>query len=301
MKSKRKAKEETAVQDKKQNHCPVPKGILVVIGGKENKGAEAPENKEKPSDFIRLQVLQAFRDLIPRREPVVEVVTTSSSEGPDTFREYVSAFEKVGIQQPGHIHHNSRREVLADPMIERLKNADAIFFSGGDQLKLTSIYGGTDFLTQLKQQYIEDPLVVGGTSAGAMALSTPMIYAGNNEVQELGSAIKVTTGLEFMKDVCIDTHFVRRGRFVRMAQVIFTNPTCIGMGIEEDTCIIVRNGIEVEVAGTGLVIVVDGFAITEARIEDFTKDKPVSIRDLKVHLLSEGDRYLVPQINPAHK
>jgi len=124
-----------------------------------------------------------------------------------------------------------------------------------------------------------------------MALSTPMIYAGNDEVQELGGEIKVTMGLEFMKDVCIDTHFVHRGRFIRMSQVVITNPTSIGIGIEEDSCIIVTNGRNMRVCGTGLVVIIEGFDIAQANLKAFEEDKPVSARNLKVHLLADGDEY----------
>ena len=104
-----------------------------------------------------------------------------------------------------------------------------------------------------------------------MALSTPMIYAGNEDVQELDSEIKLTTGLEFVKDVCIDTHFVHRRRFVRMAQVVVTNPTQFGVGIEEDTGVVIRNGLEMEVVGTGLVMVIEGFDIAAAAFMNFPK------------------------------
>lgn len=300
MKSKRKASIRS-IQQKKENHCPVPSGILVVIGGKENKGEEHPDNKKRPGDFVRLEVLKAFKEQTHKRDPRIEVITSSSSEGAASFQDYQKALAHIELNNIGHIHHEKRSEIIEDPMIERIKAADAFFLSGGDQLKLTSLYGGTDFLLALKERYIHDNLVIAGTSAGAMALSTPMIYAGNEEVQELGGEIKVTTGLEFMKDVCIDTHFVHRGRFVRMAQVVVTNPTCIGIGIEEDTAIIVKNGTEVEVTGTGLVIVVEGHRISFSNMEDFTKDKPVTIRDLNVHLLSSGDKYEIRQRNPQHK
>jgi cyanophycinase len=301
MKAKRIKKTKVVGKITTENHSPVPLGVLVVVGGKENKGEDHPDNKKKPADFIKLEVLQAFKDATHKREPVVEVVTTASSEGTEAFNDYVKVFEKIGITNVGHIHHKTRKEVLDDPLIERIKNADAFFFSGGDQLLLTGIYGGTQFLTQLKERYINHPIVIGGTSAGAMALSTPMIYAGNEEVQEIGGQIKVTMGLEFMKDVCIDTHFVNRGRFVRMSQVIITNPTSIGIGIEEDTCMVVQNGRHMQVFGTGLVIVIEGFDIEEANIKDFSEDKPITARSLKVHLLSDGDKYEAPQINPPHK
>jgi cyanophycinase len=147
---------------------------------------------------------------------------------------------------------------------------------------------------------VYEKIVCAGTSAGAMAMSTPMIYAGNDEVQEIGGMIKVTTGLQFLKDVCIDTHFVHRARFIRMSQVVVTNPTCIGLGIEEDTAVIVRNGLEVEVIGTGTVIIIEGFDITETNIEEFTSEKLITIRDLKMHILSSGNRYDIPQNNPPH-
>src|SRR5436309_5459484 len=162
----------------KENHAPVPEGTLVIIGGKENKGEDAPENKKKPADFVKLEVLEHFKKATHKRAPLVEVVTTASSLGTETFNDYKKAFEKIGITKIGRIHQNTRQEVLDDPLVERIKNADAMFFSGGDQLLLTAIYGGTDFLTQLKERYIGEPFVVAGTSAGAMALSTPMIYAG---------------------------------------------------------------------------------------------------------------------------
>ena len=297
----KKIKARITVKTKAENHAPVPLGTLIVVGGKENKGQDAPENKKKPGDFIKLEVLETFKDATHKREPFIEVVTTASSERMEAFEEYKKVFEKIGITNVGHINHTARKEVLENPLLERIKNADAFFFSGGDQLLLTGIYGGTQFLTELKQRYINSPIVIGGTSAGAMALSTPMIYAGNEEVQELGGQIKVTMGLEFMKDVCIDTHFVHRGRFVRMSQVIITNPTSIGIGIEEDTCIMVTNGREMKVVGTGLVVVIEGFEIEEANIKEFADDKPVTARNLKFHLLSDGDEYHVSQINPPHK
>lgn len=246
-------------------------------------------------------MLEAFKDATHKREPVIEVVTTASSEGAESFQDYQKVFEKIGITNVGHIHHDAREEVLLDPMLERIKNADGVFFSGGDQLKLTGFYGGTEFLSYLKRRYINEQIAIGGTSAGAMAMSTPMIYAGNEEVQELGGEIKLTTGLEFLKDVCIDTHFVHRGRFVRMAQVVITNPTCIGIGIEEDTAVIIKNGLEMQVIGTGLVIVIEGFEIRDSSIKTFSEDKPVTARDLRVHLLADSDTYLIPQMNPPHK
>jgi cyanophycinase len=289
-------------KEKKVNReasCPVPNGTLLIVGGGEDKGNNS-DKRETDDDSTPLEVLKSFIELIPNKKPIIEVITTASSEGDEAFDDYRKSFNEIGVKEVRHIHHTARKQLLEDSMAERLQEADAVFMSGGDQLKLTSIYGGTSFLRILKERYIYDELVIGGTSAGAMAMSTPMIYAGSKEVQQLTSAVKVTTGLEFLKDACIDTHFVDRSRLVRMAQVIVTNPSCIGIGIEEDTAIIVRNGLDAEVVGTGIVIIVDGFHIGESNIYEFTSEKPVSIRDLKIHLLSRGDKYRIPQCNPPH-
>ena len=278
----------------------VPSGILVIIGGNEDKGDESKEGVSQ-ENFTPLEVLQYFADTIKKENPTVEVVTTASEQGDESFKEYRKLFKKLGFSNIGQLHHDSRREVLDDnKLVDRVNEADAVFFSGGDQLKLTSLYGGSPFLTRLKERYIHNRLVIGGTSAGAMALSTPMIYAGSKDVQQIAGEIKVTTGLEFMKDVCIDTHFTHRGRFVRMAQVVVTNPTCIGMGVEEDTAVVVRNGREAEVIGTGTVIIIEGFYIADSNIFDFSEKQSISIRDLKVQILSRGNQYLIPRYNPPH-
>jgi cyanophycinase len=283
-----------------ENNCPVPKGILLIIGGKEDKGKDDANNGDH-DDFEPLKILECFKELINKKDPVIEVITTASGKGEESFADYKQAFHKLKLRHVNHIHHNSREQVLSDDFTERLKQADAFFLSGGDQLLLTSIYGGTTFVTQLKERYINEKVLIAGTSAGAMALSTPMIYAGNKDVQQVNGSIKVTTGLEFLKDVCIDTHFVDRSRFVRMAQVIATNPTCIGIGIEEDTAIVVRDGSKTEVIGNGIVTVIEGFHIRSTNVVDFSEGKMINILDLKVHLLASGYQYDIPLINPPHQ
>ena len=282
------------------NECPVPSGFLVVIGGHEDRGNG--EQKKDDDNTQRLEVLKSFWSLIKSDDPVLEICTTASSEGDELFDDYVKAFTEIGIRNIGRLHHDEREDVLADceVCIERINKADAVFFSGGDQLKLTYLYGGTPFLLQLKQRYIHSGLVIGGTSAGAMALSTPMIYAGNKDVQQISGEVKITTGLEFLKDVCIDTHFVDRSRFVRMAQVIATNPTCLGIGIEEDTALVIRNGLEAEVCGSGVVIVIDGQQMGRSNIAEFGSGERITIKGLQVDILSKGDSFSIPQTNPPH-
>jgi cyanophycinase len=218
----------------------------------------------------------------------------------ESFNDYSKAFKQMGVRKIGHIHHSIRQEVLDDDLEKRVNNADAFFFAGGDQLLLSSLYGGSTFMKLLKYRYLSENLVIGGTSAGAMALSTTMIYAGNQYVQQLAGEVKVATGLSLMKDVCIDTHFVHRGRFVRLAQVVAANPSCLGIGIEEDTAIIVRNSTEIQVIGSRTIIFIEGNCIAETNIAKHGEKQPVTIRNLVVHILSGGDKYSIKEYDPQH-
>ncbi len=285
-----------------QQECPAPKGIIMLIGGRESKGDGHAPDRKTPAGYVPSEVLKAFAGLTGKKFATIQVITSGSEEAESMFAEYKKAFDDLGHRAVTQIHHRTRGEALEDgELMQKADNADAFFFAGGDQLMLTSIYGGTPFLTALKHRYISGPVVVGGTSAGAMALSTPMIYAGDQEVQEVSGEIKVTTGLEFLKDVCVDTHFVHRSRFVRLAQVIATNPGATGIGIEEDTAVIVRNGQEAEVLGSGTVIIIRGFAIVLANMKHFVEKKPVSVRNLQVDILAPGDTFHIEQPNPPHK
>jgi cyanophycinase len=279
------------------NYDDQPSGILLIIGGHENKGEESGKLKKGNRP---LEILETFINLIEKKEPVIELITSASADGVEAFKDYEKAFTELGIKDIGHIHHDKRSEVLHTDtdLADRLNKADGVFFSGGDQLKLTSIYGGTTFLVRLKERYVNSKLILAGTSAGAMAFSTPMIYAGNKELQQITGEVKITTGLEFLKDVCVDTHFVDRTRFVRMAQVIATNPSSIGIGLEEDTAMIVRSGINGEVIGSGVVTIMEGFGITESNILNHGSGDRISIQDLKVHLLGKGNFYQIPKMNP---
>lgn len=276
----------------------VPTGILVAIGGHENKSSVPEKKVQVEENYDPLEILKTFASLIKKENPVIEIITTASSQGEESYEDYLKGFAEIGITNLNRIHHDSRSQLLEDNLQDRINKADGFFFSGGDQLKLTSIYGGTDTLQQLKKRYLDETIVIAGTSAGAMALSTPMIYAGSEEVQIISGEIKITTGLEFLPDVCIDTHFVHRGRFIRMAQVIATNPACIGLGIEEDTGVIVRDGLKADVIGSGVVICLEGRNIICSNIVSL--NNAVSIQNLNMHIYSKGDMFQIPQYNPPH-
>lgn len=269
-----------------ENACPTPSGKLMSIGG----------GKEREA------ILKYYVELIKVENPVIELVTSAGSvDVEDTYREYREIFEKHIACTVNHIHHDRREDIQAEEVEQRIKAADAVFIAGGDQLKLTSIYGGTGFLFLLKHRYIYDGLLVGGTSAGAMVLSTPMIFAGTGADEMIAGQVKITTGFEFLRDVCIDTHFVARGRVTRLAQVVATNLSTIGWGIEEDTAVIVENGTDARVVGKGVVLILDGKESFGNNITKFDKDQAISIRNMKMSILPKGERFDIHQMNPPHK
>ena len=282
------------------HHCNIPNGCLVIVGGAENKETINKEDQELTG--ATASVLAHFINCCKKKAPRIEVISTAGEgDGKETFRKYEASFKALGAPEVGHIHHKSRQEVNSEELKERIQKADGVFMAGGDQLRLTSVYGGTAFLTDLKEAYLFDKLTIGGTSAGAMALSTPMIFGGTGKQEMIAGGVKVTTGMEFLKDVCIDTHFVHRGRFVRMSQVIATNPACIGIGIEEDTAIIITEGLKGKVVGNGVVIIIDGIRSQSDNVMDTAEEKKVTIRNLEVSILAADELFEIPQRNPPHQ
>ena len=167
-----------------------------------------------------------------------------------------------------------------------------LFRSGGNQLRLSSIFGGTEFLEIITERYHhEESFIIAGTSAGAMAMSNTMIYQGNSGEALLKGEVKITTGLAFVKDLIIDSHFVTRGRFGRLTQAVAANPSCIGIGLGEDTGVLISEGNYMEAIGSGLVIVIDGHGIRHCNIADLKEGSPISIENLIVHVLAKGNCY----------
>jgi len=252
------------------------------------KGAPAT-SEEQSAGFI----LQRFVDELPSKRTVM-VLLIASEEPEEAAAEYVKVFTALGIENVEVLDIRDREQANAAEALEVINRADGVMFTGGDQLRLTAILGGTHLLRRLSERYAEEPIVIAGTSAGAAAMGTPMIYQGRDNQRMLKDEIHITTGLQLLHDVAIDTHFVARGRIVRMAQIIAANPGCIGPGLEEDTAVLVRHGTELEVLGSGLVVVVDGHACTGNTIYAVQPGEVFSIRDLHVHLLSKGQLYTLP-------
>ena len=295
------SKRNTSGHQKMQRKAPIPKGCLLVIGGKESKNKETQtEDQQRNVDFESEQILKFFKEHLSGNDPVVALLPTASSIPEEVSKEYLRVFHELGIKKVEVLDIRSREDCNNEDYLKVIERANGIYFSGGDQLRLTSILGGSKLLQLMKERYTHDNVLVAGTSAGATALSTPMIY----EVMSKGGFIKgdvrITTGLEFLKNVAVDTHFIQRGRLVRMAQCIVTNPGCIGLGVEEDTAAYITQGKNLKVVGSGLVTIVDGMNLTETNIYRIEAGEPFTARGLTVHLLSDGEEYTFPVYDQLH-
>ena len=273
-----------------------PKGKLLAIGGAEDKGTnlETGEINRNNLNFFELGILRRLVQETGGVNSRIEVITTASMIPIEVGENYLNAFGKIGCNNIGLMHIRNRTDVMSPDFIERIKNCEAVMFTGGNQMRLTSTFGGTDFLTYIMKRYKEDDhFLVAGTSAGAMAMSNTMIYEGNAAKAHLKGEVKITTGLGFMQDVIFDSHFEKRGRFGRLAQAIATNPSCIGIGLGEDTGVLISDGNKMEAIGSGLVMIVDGHDICYSNIADIPDGNPISIENLKVHFCESGNGYIV--------
>lgn len=271
-----------------------PKGKLIAVGGNEDKGS-SPEGGHKDkifrNDFIEAGILRRVVNEIGGKSRKLAVITSASSIPEEVGRNYVEAFAKLGLEDVDVLDIRDRKDVTPE-MTEKLRRADGVMISGGNQLRLTSIFGGTIFLEVLKARYInEEGFVIAGTSAGAMCMSNTMIYQGHSSTGLFKGEVKMTTGLALVSDVIIDSHFVARGRFSRLTQAVAANPTAIGIGLGEDTGVVISQGHHLEIIGSGQVIIFDGHEMKHTNIADIEEGRPISIEHMIVHIISEGYYY----------
>lgn len=272
-----------------------PKGKLIAIGGAEDKGTdlEKGEIHRNNLNFFELGILRRLAEEAGGTTSRIEVVTTASMIPTEVGANYLNAFGKIGCMNIGLMHIRNRFDASDVDYLERIKTCDAIMFSGGNQMRLTATFGGTEFLRILLDRYHNEAFVVGGTSAGAMAMSNTMVYEGNATRAHLKGEVKITTGLGFIDDVIIDSHFEKRGRFGRLAQAVASNPSCIGIGLGEDTGMLITEGTKMEAIGSGLVMILDGHEIRHSNIGDIPDGNPISIENLKVHFCEKGNGYIL--------
>jgi cyanophycinase len=221
----------------------------------------------------------------------VEIITTASKIPREVGPEYAKAFEYLGAKNVSVMHIEKREEADNVELIERIRKADVVMFTGGDQLRLTSILGGTDIHNLILEKYKNEDFIFAGTSAGAAAASSSMIYQGSSSEALLKGEVKITSGLGLIDNVVFDTHFVHRGRIGRLFQAVDGNPKTLGIGLGEDTGLLITDGKFLKAIGSGLVILVDGRFIKDTNITEVEMGQPISIKNLVVHVMSQHDHY----------
>jgi len=274
----------------------VPKGKLIIIGG----AVDMNTNLSAQEDILKPDHLKFFEQGILKRiitesakqsGSIVEVITTASQIPELVGEEYTEAFNYLLVNHIGVMDIRKREDASNPEYLDRLRKADVVMFSGGDQLRLSSIFGGTEFLQIMKNRYENEHFVIAGTSAGAAAASTNMIYRGQSSKALIKGEVQITAGLGFIDSVIIDTHFVQRGRIGRLLYAVASNPGMLGIGLGEDAGLLITEGTMMEAIGSGLTILVNGRKMAETNIYDVEMGSPVSIKNMRVSVMSIFDKY----------
>jgi len=260
-----------------------------------NTSLGSQENIVKP-DYLKFFEQGILKRIITEsakeKGSTVEVVTTASQIPELVGEEYIEAFGYfLDAKNIGVLDIRTREDAAKPEYLDRIRKADVVMFSGGDQLRLSSIFGGTEFLQILKDRYNNEKFVIAGTSAGAAAASTNMIYRGQSSKALIKGEVQITAGLGFIDSVIIDTHFVQRGRIGRLLYAVASNPGMLGIGLGEDAGLLITEGTMMEAIGSGLTILVNGRKMAETNIYDVEMGSPVSIKNMRVSVMSIFDKY----------
>jgi cyanophycinase len=251
-------------------------GTLIIIGGHEDR---APNG-----DRV---ILKEVANRVRGGRLVLATVASHQPEG--YFEEYQKAFADLDVGELIELYVEDRCEAGDNDKLRVLDDAAGIFFSGGDQLRITSQIGDTGIEAKVRALY-ERGGVVAGTSAGASVMSDTMLVRGTSKETHRIGDLHMAPGLGLMPDVIIDQHFAERGRFGRLLGAVAHNPRVLGLGIDEDTAAIVE-GNELRVVGDGAVYVVDGTSVSHSNIAEAELDVALSMHNVTVHVLPHGDGF----------
>ena len=271
-------------------------GKLIIVGGAVDKGSftetDFDQSAAKNLNFFETGILRRIINESKHNHlSRIEVITTASKIPKEIGPEYLKALNYLGANNVDVIDIVRREQASDLEILQRLRAADVVMFTGGDQLRLTSILGGTLFHDILLEKYRNEEFIYAGTSAGAAAASNNMIYQGSSSEALLKGEVKITSGLGLIDDVIIDTHFVQRGRIGRLFQAVVGNPKVLGIGLGEDTGLLITKGRQMEAIGSGLVILVDGREIKDTNLTEVELGQPISISHLVTHVMSKYDTF----------
>jgi cyanophycinase len=266
------------------------KGTLIPIGGNEDKGFE--EDEIHRLDYIEEGILALVVDEAGGVNAHIVVIPTASSIPIEVGDNYTTAFTTLGCTNVKVLNIRTQKDAETPEAISLIKKADCVMFSGGDQSKISKHIGNTTIHNILMERYKNDAnFVIAGTSAGAMMMSKEMIAGGSSKKAFIKGAVVMGKGLGLIPELIIDTHFIQRGRFGRISEAVAKFPDLIGIGFAEDTGIIIKNGKDCTVIGSGMVIVFDGSDLTHNNEKVLEEGTPMTMANLKVHVLSNGDNF----------
>jgi len=257
-------------------------GTVVAIGGHEDRVGDK-------------HILRAVADRLGRDGKIV-VCTVATEEPHALWEEYESAFRALGVAHVDRLDIESREDASSDRAVRILDGAAGVFFTGGDQLKITSQIGDTPTYSRVREIF-EQGGVVAGTSAGASVMSETMLVTNNTDASYVKSALLMAPGLGFASDMLIDQHFSERGRMARLIGAISQNPHVLGVGIDEDTALILEHARHFRVLGRGGVYVVDASRTTHSNVGE--AKETLSRFGIAVHMLSQGDRFDLSTRTPS--
>ena len=249
------------------------RGWIVPIGGAENK-----ENDPR--------ILQRFIDVSGGPDADIVVIPTASQLH-ETGHRYEQVFRGLGARRVSVMDFDTRRDCQEPSRLERLEQASGIFFTGGNQLRLTTLLGGTPVAKLIRNRNAHG-VTVGGTSAGASILSEHMIAFGDEGGSAISGSVRLAPGLGLTNRFVIDQHFRERDRFGRLLTALAYNPFAVGVGLDEDTAAFIGPSNLLEVEGTGGVTVVDAADVTYSSMDSIAEGQPLCMLGLKVHLLVAG-------------
>jgi len=267
-----------------------PKGTLIPIGGNEDKGVEITE--QYSLEFISEGILYQVVKESGGPEGLFVVIPTASSIPIEVGTNYISAFEKLGCKNVLVLDIDTKEKADLPQNLKAVKKANCVMFSGGDQSKITDKIEGTQLHKLLIDRYQnEEGFVIAGTSAGAMAMSKEMIAGGSSTESFVKGAVRMYYGLGLLPNIMFDTHFIMRGRFGRVSEAVAKHPNLLGIGLAEDTGLIIKKGNEMKVIGSGMVIIFDGHQIAHNNHKLLEDDTPLTLTNLTVHILSNSDKF----------
>ena len=267
-------------------------GTLIPIGGNEDKGIN--ENEQYTLEFIDEGILFHVVKEAGGIDANIVIIPTASSIPKEVGENYLEAFTTLGCKNIAVLDIRSKEDSEKQASIELIKNANCIMFSGGNQSKITDRISGTTIHKILLDRYKNEVgFVIAGTSAGAMVMANEMIAGGSASEAFIKGAVSMYKGLNLIPELIIDTHFIRRGRFGRQSEAVAKHPNLIGIGLAEDTGMIIKNGGDCTVIGSGMVIVFDGSKLTHNNEKILEEGTPMSMANLTIHVLSNNDKYSI--------